>query len=101
MSRWKHVGIPVFIVTAGAPSFQQKKVEHLALPIDGYIITDITVGKGDAIADIGSRFPTSQVIFVDDKSTELLRVWNHSGVDHDRISLFKIDRPDIQEKSGE
>lgn len=99
VDQWNRMGIPLFIVTAGAPAFQKKKIDHINLPINGYTITDITVGKGDAIADIATKFPDNRIVFVDDKSSELLRVWNHPRVNQAALSLFKIDRPDVQEKS--
>ena len=86
------------VVTAGALEFQSAKIRRLGFEFDATHITNITQKNGKAliISRLLQEYPGRTLLYVDDKSSELINIAEDPYVDLKRVKLFQIshgDRP--------
>lgn len=76
--KWKTLGIPIVIITAGDQEYQHQKINIVGLPHDEVIVVNPQEGKVAAIGGLLKKYG-GPIIFVDDKPSELKLVRAHFG----------------------
>lgn len=86
------------VITAGALEFQSSKLRHLGFEFDATHITNISQKSGKAliISHLLQEYSGRTLLYVDDKSSELINIAEDTSIDMTRVQLFQIsygDRP--------
>lgn len=89
ITAWKKAGIPVIIITVGAPEFQKRKIELSKIPHDDVFIIDRINKKSETIRELVKKYG-SPCLFIDDKATELDAI--HDAGIHETIITCRILR---------
>lgn len=90
--RWRALGIPVVILTAGEESYQQEKVRATKIPYDDLLIIPRANEKTEFVHALLERYGRPIAVF-DDKATELDALRNN-GLSQDEVITVRVRRPD-------
>ncbi|MDD2745504.1 MAG: glutamate racemase, partial [Candidatus Gracilibacteria bacterium] len=88
--------IPLIVVTAGSQTLQTQKIKLLGFDFDEVYITNPLLGKASSIQKILEKYPHQQIIYTDDKVSELQKISEALPLPTDRLQLYCIshgDRP--------
>lgn len=82
------------MITAGSQSLQTQKIELLGFAFDEVYITNPLLGKASALQKVLEKYPHRQIIYTDDKVSELQKISEALPLASDRLQLYCISHGD-------